>query len=627
MRTITLAVVTLTTLTALAASAQPLRRIEKGEKVPLAKENILFMSVAELPVAQESQTISSTTSGISTIQALGLDDNEATKEIASAYIESRKLIVQGQWDKARRLLRQSIERFPSSRHLHQKLAELEWAIYKDRQEGVALSRAKQESLRAVELGLSRGIYHGLTLSILAESLGELGDGATLEHVFGRIIGREPSANHYLYFARGLRLLEDPRAEAMFREAANRRPEDGLPELAEWLLDHGREGEVLEVIPSDTREYYLHFLRGLAYERLGSTDSARNEYKQFAEFSTIFPAPSRFKIPASVLQEQSGIRFQDSALYRNSDYGGLRSIASPVTATQTIDGLARLISGEAPDETRGGRRAAGWIVRSRTLRGAVVSGGQYCPGATNQGATLADKYKSVMCYGIGTTGEQFNGMCDPWCSNPSTSSCLPLSGTTTTAYNVYYGYEPDPVSGHCPGGTTAGSNYCSDTIQCFGYLDTYRLAGPLFNYGTPNSCPTDPPASGCTVTELAGKTCGNGSWDNCFFYHQAYGTTSSKIYSCTLPATGYYCSSSTIYTSGGIFKGHLEGPDGSKTTPDFDLYLQRFNGATGQWENVGQPSMRWSSIEDFEYSASAGTYRWLAYSYNGSGLLVLHAKEP
>jgi hypothetical protein len=57
-------------------------------------------------------------------------------------------------------------------------------------------------------------------------------------------------------------------------------------------------------------YYLHFLRGVAAERLGRTDEARLAYGRYTAYSATIPAPERFRITGSPLQAEAGIRFQN-----------------------------------------------------------------------------------------------------------------------------------------------------------------------------------------------------------------------------------------------------------------------------------------------------------------------------
>lgn len=83
----------------------------------------------------------------------------------------------------------------------------------------------------------------------------------------------------------------------------------LVRYGEWLLDQHRERDVLEEIPATSPLYSLHFLRGVAAERLGLLDEARLAYGRYTSYSATLPAPERFRIPGSRLQAEAGIRFQ------------------------------------------------------------------------------------------------------------------------------------------------------------------------------------------------------------------------------------------------------------------------------------------------------------------------------
>lgn len=317
----------------------------------------------------------------------------------------------------------------------------------------------------------------------------------------------PTFETYLHYALGLGLLDNPRAEMIYHQAIELQPKgnvDALAYYAEWLLDHGRESEVLSLLPSDTHFEYLHFLRGVALERLGRLDEAEAEYAQFAAFSIDFPAPNRYRVPSSPIQV--GIQFEGEASIN-------------ATSSQARVGLSTLIKGEAGGESSGGQRAIGWVVRNRVLRGSV--GSPSCPYVNNSGATLADKYKSVMCQ-----SGQFAGMCSAWCSNPSTTTCPHTTTTDHNAYDVWYGYAPDPVplvgNGYCPGGFNYSTCYgsycppCDSHVHCNGNTSGYSTAGGLFNLGIDSVNPMDCPNHSCAPTNRR-MVCSDGyAPNNCFY---------------------------------------------------------------------------------------------------------------
>jgi tetratricopeptide (TPR) repeat protein len=584
------------------------------------------------PIAQEQDAISpiaSTVSPEDKYQAQNFDIAESQSQILSAYTRSRSMIANGDWAGARNLLVQAIREHPESRHLHLQLAELLWYIYKDQDGGTAsLAESNKEVMLAANIGLKLGtIDDSRTLWLASQTLGTLHDTVDLDRVFNAALLKERSAYRYLLYAKGLELSGDPRAEDAFRSSLALEPGgQTLPAFGEWLLDQGRDQEVLELIPANDQDHYPHFLRGVAFERLGKIKEAKAEYKQYSDFSKAFPAPQRFLVGKGIVQAESGINFVTSI-------PETKAIPTGVSSDQTINGLSYLINGEAGGESRGGQRAVGWVVHNRALRGALAwdtQNGVYCPGNTNSGSTLADQYASVMC-----TSGQFNGVCLAWCSNPNTTACgTPSSAIHDVAYNVYFGFEPDPVSGHCPHGITTGSDVCADNMRCGGGGSTYRIGGGMFFYGTSLSCPTQgPPFSGCTTSNSSvalsgtngGKVCGLGGRDNCFYINPQYGLGTYTHYTGTCTGTGTSLATPNIIVSSArTLQAHLEGPEGPPSNPDFDLYLESFNSATSQWSFVSS-SQFYGTVEDVKSSISTGTYRWRIYCYQGTGGFNLYTK--
>lgn len=233
------------------------------------------------------------------------DANEPP-EVIERYREARQLITEGRRDAARALLGKATAEFPESRHLHQLYADLLWDLSAgtDRE---LLAAASREAVRATEIGLRLGNVDPALTARLAETLGRTGDRETFESIFSRLLAASPSPTTRQDYARGLVLLGDPRAEEALRKAADADPNgDAVAQYGEWLLDHGRERDALERLPVQTPLHYLHFLRGVALERLGRVEEARAEYDQFRDFSRTFPAPERFRVQDS--QAQQGIRF-------------------------------------------------------------------------------------------------------------------------------------------------------------------------------------------------------------------------------------------------------------------------------------------------------------------------------
>lgn len=103
-----------------------------------------------------------------------------------------------------------------------------------------------------------------------------------------------------------------------------------------------------------------------------------------------------------------------------------------------------------------------------------------------------------------------------------------------------------------------------------------------------------PCTGCT--KYSGSLSGTGA-----FAYQPNGT--------------YY---QTVTT--GAHQGWLRGP----ATADYDLYLQKWTGST--WANVAS-STGTTSVEQVSYNGTAGYYRWVVYSYRGSGAYDFWLKRP
>jgi hypothetical protein len=330
----------------------------------------------------------------------------------------------------------------------------------------------------------------------------LGDGRKIYKFFGRAL-RLKDHNYLtrIHYAKALAWLGDAKAEEWYKKAIEVQPEgniDALAYYAEWLLDQGREADVLQLIRADEHIEYLHFLRGVALERLGKIEEAKGEYAQFVEFSADFPAPAKYRIEGS--EAQRGIVFE-------GEHQSKIGLHSPlfISAGQARKGLSYLIRAEAGGETQGGMRAVGWTVRTRVFRGS--QGCCWCVWVDNSGNTLADKYRSVICQSPGG----FAGACDAWCANPSGGSCLSSPTSDHVAYDVYYGLAPDPVAWWCPAGEFYG-HPCNSWVHCL-YSSTWGASyyGPMAFH---SQCPTDSAPFSCSTSK--GLVCRNGYPDNCFY---------------------------------------------------------------------------------------------------------------
>ncbi|HEY9421044.1 MAG TPA: tetratricopeptide repeat protein [Thermoanaerobaculia bacterium] len=219
-------------------------------------------------------------------------------------------MAQGQNAQARSLLEKATAEHAESRHLHQLYAELLWQESKGTDIAL-LRRSAEEAVRAAELGLRRGKVDYALTARLAATLGRTGNKDTLNNIFQQILAKDPSSTVYLDYATGLSFTgEDPAAERAFQQAVRSDPNgDAVARYGEWLLDHRREREALDILPKETPVYYIHFLRGVALERLGRAEEARASYDRYRDYSRTFPAPARFRIAGSTAQ--SGIRFEDA----------------------------------------------------------------------------------------------------------------------------------------------------------------------------------------------------------------------------------------------------------------------------------------------------------------------------
>jgi tetratricopeptide (TPR) repeat protein len=235
-------------------------------------------------------------------------------DVLAEYQAVRQLIAKGNWERARQRSKAASKRFPERSSLHRQYAEVLWDLSKGRDRDL-LQESGHEAARALEIGLRSGKVDLTLTGRLAETLGRIGDRATLDRLFQEILAREPRTEVYLDYARGLSLANDPRAEAMLKKALDQQANgDTLAAYGEWLLDHGHDAEALQLLPASSPFLYLHFLRGVALERLHHPDEARGEYAKFRAYSASFPAPSRFRLSGSRLQMEGGIHFAESGLH-------------------------------------------------------------------------------------------------------------------------------------------------------------------------------------------------------------------------------------------------------------------------------------------------------------------------
>jgi hypothetical protein len=100
--------------------------------------------------------------------------------------------------------------------------------------------------------------------------------------------------------------------------------------------------------------------------------------------------------------------------------------------------------------------------------------------------------------------------------------------------------------------------------------------------------------------------------NCTEYMGSLSGTGASQYQ---PNGTYYFSAAS-----GIHRGWLQGP----ANPDFDLYLQKWNGF---WWVTVAVSESVTSTEQIASTGTIGYYRWRVYSYSGSGAYTFWLQLP
>lgn len=263
---------------------------------------------------------------------------------------------------------------------------------------------------------------------------------------------------------------------------------------EWLLDRGQNDAVVKLVDDKVDLLYAHFLKGVGLERLGRIRKAQGEYNRYRPLNRHFPAPTRFKIRGSSIQQS--LTFDGDPIPEAS-------------VTDALAKLSRVIAGEAGGEKVGGKRAVGWTVRTRVFKAYVVSstcggkaGGNGCWGAANSTASLPDKYIAI---------------CDstfrPPICGPQFVQVAQSPASDQQAYNVYYGNVPDPVVVSCIAGYLYSGSWCAGACSG-GTTNGAFVHGPAWFQKSSLACPGCHPS--CTCATSAGKTCGNGGDDNCFY---------------------------------------------------------------------------------------------------------------
>lgn len=537
------------------------------------------------------------------------DSNETASDIPEQYEKARRLIRKGAWRQAQLVLKNGIEKFPNSRHLRTVYADLLWHLSERGQDRTILAQSSQQAVKAMEIGLDLRIVDPQLVALLSDILSRTEDAETFERLFARALALDSSSDTRYRYARGLGRMNSPLAEDAFKAAVAH--DDGgsaHADYGEWLLDRGRYEDVLTLIPQEPNLYYLLFLRGVALEHLNRLGSAVKAYQSFRAYSKVFPAPGRFRIKGSKLQR--GIRFDDEP-------GGTTAAGKALSPNDTIYGLSYMIYGEAVGENYGGKLAVGWVARARVHRGRLDTSPNPCPFIDkSQFAYLTDAYKYVICQG-------FDGACDAWCANPTAVCSTWNQESQDAAYDVYYGYKADPVSGHCPSGFIDTGDPCAYLPRrtCWGDLYSYKYGSPLFQLSVPST-------TGCGVQQscapdVYGKVCLNGGYDHCFSGNKSCVGPGRVFYSTTLSqgssvvTTSYPINVTTPF----VHLGHLETPEGT----NFDLHLE-YSSDNLSWSDYTSNPQR-GAMEEIQVQTSfTGYFRWRIVATQGTAQFTLCAKQ-
>jgi tetratricopeptide (TPR) repeat protein len=562
--------------------------------------------ISELEAAAESAPCSPEPEPVIVFKA---DSNETSSDIPEQYTKARRLIRKGAWRQAQLVLKQGIQKNPDSRHLRMVYADLLWHLSGRGKDQSLLEQSSEEAVKAMEIGLDLRIVDQQLVALLSDVLSRTDDTENFERLFSRALALDSSVDTPYRYARGLSRMNSPLAEDAFKAAVSLQAEGSAhADYGEWLLDHGRYADVLTLLSQEPQRYYLNFLRGVALEHLGQPGNARKNYEVFRAYSKVFPAPARFRIKGS--KAQRGVRFDDEP-------GDTTAPTKALSPNDTIYGLSYMLYGEAVGESYGGKLAVGWVARARVNRGTLQTTNP-CPFSTDPNY-LTDAYKAVICQ-----SGAFYGACDAWCANTA-SVCSWTQDTQDAAYDVYYGYKADPVSGHCPGGIYAQGDPCSYLPRrtCIGDLYSYRYASPLFQLAVPSTTACGVQQS-CAPT-VYGKVCGNGGSDHCFSgNNNCIGPGRVNSYA-TLSTQGTAAVTTPYYASSGFTHiAHLEAPEGS----NFNEYLQYSytNNGTDWADYYSNPQP--GATEDITVTPTFAAYfRWRVVATQGTGRFDICNKRP
>jgi tetratricopeptide (TPR) repeat protein len=304
-------------------------------------------------------------------------------------------------------LKDLARRFPNSRSARSSLAGLHGDQYRRSGDRRLARMALDQYVAAADAGGKFGEFF-YTNGIKDYAI-ESGEPEIAKRWFEKVLAQKPD-DYTLNsdYARLLASTKDEKAEKFFRKAiALRSAGDFNPNVyyTEYLLGQQRYTDAIQAseLPIGENSYYIDFLRGYALERLGRGEEAKSFYKNFVEFSADFPAPKRFQIEGSQLQQ--GILFSAEAttdlsvaspeknkgksvapnpkekvlyidLFGKDISVVAQSISTVAPATTNLSWANACEAG--PSESVGTRRQVAWSIRQRVNRGRTTrSDGSTC----------------------------------------------------------------------------------------------------------------------------------------------------------------------------------------------------------------------------------------------------------